>query len=229
MALLKKAEELKDSENWEEVTALMKQIQAEWKTVGHVPRRHSDKIWKAFKKACNHYFDRYHNFRKSGSVADQQIAQQKSEIIDSLLQLDVEKTKDKDTAIGALTEILDRWYKLPKTDSDHRAINGKFFRSFEKACKKSGLSQDEMELLRFNNRIEHLSEDNEAGLTKERIYLTKKMEELKDEIRQLENNIQFFNVSDPNNPLFVEVKNNIERHRNELEVVKEKLKTIKSL
>lgn len=41
----------------------MKQIQAEWKTIGHVPRKFSDDIWKRFKNACNHYFDRLHNIQ----------------------------------------------------------------------------------------------------------------------------------------------------------------------
>lgn len=227
MALLNKAEELKDSEDWDKVTPLMKQIQAEWKIIGHVPRQHSDKIWKAFKKACNHYFDRFHNFRKAGSQVDQEIASQKSEIIDSVLQLDDKACPDKDSALKALGKVLNDWYILPRTEADHRALNGKFFRSFDKACKRLGLGQDEIEMLRFNNRMEHLSERDEASINKERTYLRKRIEEVKDEIRQLENNIQFFNVSDPENPLFVEVKNNIERHRNELEILKEKLKTLR--
>jgi hypothetical protein len=37
---------------------IMKKIQDEWKQIGHVPRKHSDKIWKEFKDACNHYFDK---------------------------------------------------------------------------------------------------------------------------------------------------------------------------
>lgn len=227
MLLLKKAESLKDSEDWENVTRQMKQIQAEWKTIGHVPRRNSDKIWKAFKNACNHYFDRYHNFRKAGSKADQEVASKKSEIINHLLKLDEKTCPDKESAKTELGKVLNDWYDLPRTEADHRAINGKFFRSFEKACKRLGLEQEEMEMLRFNNRMEHLSDKDENSINKERTYLRKRMEEVKDEIRQLENNIQFFNVSDPENPLFIEVKNNIERHRNELDVLKEKLKTLR--
>lgn len=227
MSLLKKAESLKDSDDWENVTRQMKQIQAEWKTIGHVPRRHSDKIWKAFKNACNHYFDRYQNFRKAGSKVDQQVASKKSEIINHLLKLDEKACPDKESAKAELGKVLNDWYDLPRTEADHRAINGKFFRSFEKACKRLGLEQEEMEMLRFNNRMEHLSEQDENSINKERTYLRKRMEEVNDEIRQLENNIQFFNVSDPENSLFVEVKNNIERHRKELDILKEKLKTLR--
>jgi len=57
-ALVDKANALKDSEDFAATTPIMKQIQDEWKQVGHVPRKYSDKIWKEFKTACNHYFDR---------------------------------------------------------------------------------------------------------------------------------------------------------------------------
>ena len=39
-------------------TNAMKKVQADWKNIGHVPRKFSDDIWKRFKAACNHYFER---------------------------------------------------------------------------------------------------------------------------------------------------------------------------
>lgn len=60
MALVERAKELKDSEDFASTTPVMKQIQEEWKQVGHVPRKYSDSIWKDFKEACNHYFDKLH-------------------------------------------------------------------------------------------------------------------------------------------------------------------------
>ena len=56
--LIQIAEDNKDSDDFKTVTPLMKKIQADWKKIGHVPRKDSDKVWKQFKKACNHYFDR---------------------------------------------------------------------------------------------------------------------------------------------------------------------------
>ena len=43
-----------------EMMNAMKKVQSDWKKIGHVPRKFSDDIWKRFKAACNHYFDRYH-------------------------------------------------------------------------------------------------------------------------------------------------------------------------
>ncbi|HAT76493.1 MAG TPA: DUF349 domain-containing protein, partial [Flavobacterium sp.] len=57
-ALVAKAKELQESTDFAVTTPLMKQIQEEWKQIGHVPRKYSDKIWIEFKDACNHYFDK---------------------------------------------------------------------------------------------------------------------------------------------------------------------------
>ena len=62
--LIKIAESIKDSEDWETSTNTFKKIQSDWKKIGHVPRKFSDDIWNKFKTACNHYFDRYHNQKK---------------------------------------------------------------------------------------------------------------------------------------------------------------------
>ena len=58
--LVEIAEQNKDSEDLETTLVLMKNIQNKWKTIGHIPRRDSDKLWKRFRGACNTFFDRYH-------------------------------------------------------------------------------------------------------------------------------------------------------------------------
>ena len=63
--LIEIAEANKESEDFSMVTPLMKKIQNDWKKIGHVPRRDSDKVWKQFKDACNYYFDRMHSQRKA--------------------------------------------------------------------------------------------------------------------------------------------------------------------
>ncbi|WP_291123526.1 DUF349 domain-containing protein, partial [Flavobacterium sp. UBA6046] len=57
-ALVAKAKELQESLDFAATTPIMKKIQEEWKQIGHVPRKYSDKIWAEFKEACNNYFDK---------------------------------------------------------------------------------------------------------------------------------------------------------------------------
>ena len=83
-ALVEKAESLKDSEDWDITSEVMKQIQAEWKTIGHVPRKYSDKIWKKFKDACNHYFDRLHGVQDEANKDQVESFNKKKELLENL-------------------------------------------------------------------------------------------------------------------------------------------------
>jgi hypothetical protein len=58
-ALCERAEALSDSTDWESAAAEMKQLQAEWKTVGPVRRTKSEAIWGRFRGACDRFFERY--------------------------------------------------------------------------------------------------------------------------------------------------------------------------
>ena len=52
------AEGLMESTEWKNATEQMKKLQEEWKTIGPVPKRHADKIWKRFRAACDTFFNR---------------------------------------------------------------------------------------------------------------------------------------------------------------------------
>ena len=55
--LLAKAEELKNSQEWQETTQAFIELQAEWKKIGPVARKYSDDIWKQFTAACDAFFE----------------------------------------------------------------------------------------------------------------------------------------------------------------------------
>ena len=82
--LLNLAISLKDSEDWETTTPEMKRIQREWKQIGHVPRKFSDKIWNEFKQACNQYFDRLHASRNKAYEAEMSNFEKKSKLLNEI-------------------------------------------------------------------------------------------------------------------------------------------------
>ena len=95
---------------------------------------------------------------------------------------------------------------------------------------KLSLSKKDSEMMRFSNRMDQLSSmDDSRKLENEKIFLIRKIDEVQGEIFQLENNIQFFANAKKENPLVLEVKKNIERHRESLEMWKEKLKQVRSI
>ncbi len=84
LILVEQAESLKDSDDWAMATEVFKKVQSEWKKIGHVPRRDSDKIWKRFKDACNHYFDKLHEKQNDVDKDQSAIIDKKKEFMDSL-------------------------------------------------------------------------------------------------------------------------------------------------
>lgn len=85
-------------------------------------------------------------------------------------------------------------------------------------------------MLRFANRIDHLAQsDDKRKIDSEKVFLMRKIDEVQGEIFQLENNIQFFANAKKDNPMVAEVRKNIEKHKEELGILKEKLKQIRQL
>jgi dynactin complex subunit len=84
--------------------------------------------------------------------------------------------------------------------------------------------------MKFSNRLEQLSEGNDQrAIANEQIFIRRKIDELNNEINQLENNIGFFNNAKGNNPFIKEVQKNIEKHKEELQTWKDKLKKLNTI
>lgn len=223
-ALLEKAQALKDSADWESATPEMKRIQKEWKQIGHVPRKFSDAIWEDFKKACNHYFDRYHASKNEAFKHEQENYEKKLALMDRLKSYTLSGKKKKD--IEDIKAWVEEWKSLGKVPYARKNINSKFNKIIEALYKKSGISLAETELMKYGNKIEQLANsDNERAIAHERTFIRRKISEAKSELRQLENNLEFFNTSDEN-PLMKEVLKNIERHKSALATWQAKLKQL---
>jgi hypothetical protein len=226
--LVKVAEEHKDSEDFKATTPLMKKIQADWKKIGHVPRKDSDKIWKKFKAACNHYFDRLHASRNEENKEENEAFDQKRELLDKLKN--VELTGDRKKDLPTIKNFIEEWKKLGRVPHNKRYIEGKFNKALDQAFDKLDLDKKQSEMLKYENKVQALEDsDDSRKLNNEHYFLTKKIEETKAEIRQLENNLQFFSNVDDKNPLVQEVHKNIKNHKEQLKIWKEKLEKVKSL
>ncbi|HEU4497561.1 MAG TPA: DUF349 domain-containing protein, partial [Flavobacterium sp.] len=228
LALVERARALKDSEDFAATTPIMKQIQEEWKQVGHVPRKYSDTIWKDFKEACNHYFDKLHSKRNEAEAEEMEAFEKKKSYLEALR--DFTLSGDHKTDLEAIKAHIENWKGFGKVPQARRHIEGKFNKILDALFDKLSLSKKDSEMARFNSRIDQLSDsDDTRKLENEKIFLIRKIEEVQQEILQLENNIQFFTNAKKDNPMVLEVKKNIERHKESLEMWKEKLKQIRKL
>lgn len=228
-ALIEKANQLKDSEDFVATTPIMKQIQEEWKNIGHVPKKNSDAIWNEFKAACNHYFDRLHAKRNEENQVENAAYEAKKAYLEETLK-HVELTGDHKTDLETIKSHIEKWKSFGRVPHHKRYIEAKYNKILDGLFDKLSLSKKDSEIIRYNNRITSLANSEEnTKLMSERIFLTKKIEELQQEIRQLENNKLFITGASEKNPFVAEVNKNIEKRKQDLEVWKEKLKQLDTI
>src|SRR5690554_3541228 len=227
MELVKIAEQNKDSEDFDQTTPLMKRIQADWKKIGHVPRKYSDKIWNEFKSACNHYFNRLHEAKNEYIKDELQAFEKKQNFMDSLKGYQLSGDKEKD--LEQIKSFIADWKSIGRVPKNKKNIEGKFNKVLDGLFKKLNLGKQKSELIKYGNKVDQLANsDNENLIQNERIFIRRKIDEVKSEIRQLENNLQFINADD-NNPIVMDVRKNIQKHHEDLDLWKAKLKEIKNI
>lgn len=224
LELIKIAEANKDSTDFAVTTPLMKKIQSDWKAIGHVPRRESDKIWKQFKAACNAYFDKMHESKNAASEEETKAFELKTALLESMKK--IKFSDDKKSNLKLIKEQVEAWKAIGHVPYNKRSINKKFNKAIDDLYNQLDISKKETELLKYNGKLATLSND-QRSLDNEHNFIRKKIDEVKAEINQLENNLQFFSNVEDDNPLVKEVHQNIERHKNELTLWEEKLRKVK--
>lgn len=228
MELIQIAEDNKNSEDFEVTTPLMKKIQSDWKKIGHVPRKDSDKIWKRFKAACNAYFDTLHSKKDAENQEELDAFKAKTVLLEKLKGLEFSGEKEPD--LDLIKEQITAWKAIGRVPNNKRYIEGKFNKALDEVFKGIKINKNEAELIKFDNKIDELNNASDKRyLDNERSFIRKKIDEVKSEINQLENNLQFFTNVDDDNPLVKEVHANIKNHKDQLKLWKTKLTKIKAL
>ena len=230
-ALLEKAIELKDSTDFDATTPIMMKIQDEWKTIGHVPRKNSDKIWKEFRAACNFYFENLKEQRSEINQEEEQAFEKKQELLEAAKAVTLIGQHKED--LETIKTHIEAWKTVGRVPRNKRHIDGKFNKVLDGLFEQLNGSKKESEMIRFSNRVEQLAGDDDGRrLENEKVFIIRKIDEIKNEIFQLENNIQFFSSAKnakKENPIVVEVRKNILRHKESMDLWKEKLKQLREV
>lgn len=230
-ALVARAKELQESTDFSATTPIMKQIQEEWKTIGHVPKKYSDPLWTEFRAACNAYFENLKAHRNNVDPAEAEAFEKKKAYLDSLKEFQM--TGNHKTDLEAIKGHIEQWKSFGKVPEGKRHIEAKFNKLLDVLFEKLSLSKKESDMVRFSNRVGNLSESNDTRkLENEKIFLIRKIDEVQHEIFQLENNIQFFTNAKngkKENSIVTEVRKNISKHKENLDMLREKLKKLREI
>ena len=118
------------------------------------------------------------------------------------------------------------WNELSKSIEGSKELDTRFNKILNALYKKLDFNKKEIELLKYNNKLEQLC-DNDNSLIREQIFVRKKIDELRTEILKLENNLQFFSNVKQDNPLMKEAIKTIENRKEMLLIWEEKLKEVR--
>ncbi|MFZ4670538.1 MAG: DUF349 domain-containing protein [Flavobacterium sp.] len=226
-ALVAKANELKVSTDFANTTPLFKQIQEEWKSIGHIPRKFSDKLWTDFRAACNEYFDKLKEQKNEANAEEVEAFDKKKTYIETLKSFEL--VGDHKADLDAIKLHIETWKSFGKVPFARRHIEGKFNKILDAFFEKLSLSKKDNEMVRYANKLDHLASTDSRKLDNEKVFIIRKVDEVQAEIFQLENNIQFFAKAKADNPMVKEVLKNIELKKEELVILKDKLKQLRNL
>ena len=222
MELVTQAEALKDSEDWKETSQKLKELQAQWKTIGPVSRQVSDKVWKQFRAACNTFFDRLNgqleeNYQKKEAV----LKKVESYVLDEA----------NSNAFEELKAFMNEWKELGQVPKAKKEIETNFNKIINSYFEKLKLDKKELGQLKFKNKIERFASQGDIRkIEDEQRFVHKKIQETEKELHQLENNIHFFSQSNQgSNPLIKQVEKNIKKYQRDLEQWKEKSRYLSKL
>ncbi len=220
--LCAQAESLSQSEDWKKTTDELIALQARWKEVGVVSRRHSDQIWKRFRAACDAFFERKAAHFASVDDAHTQNLTQKLALLEEMEAADV-----KAGGYEVIRNFQRRWGEIgfvPIKQKD--AIQKRYKAAVDRLFEALRGSERDRSMGRFREKISAMKGGGERRIQNERERLYNKVRQLEQEIALLENNIGFFSKSKNAETLIADVKSKIERAREEMQSTIEKVKLI---
>ena len=221
--LVTRAEALQESTDWRKATDEFIAMQKEWKSIGAIPKKYSDDLWKRFTAACDAFFDRK---KKEGSgVRNAEVAnlRAKREIIGRLSALTDEAT-DKDTAIAELRKLQDSWKEIGHVPFREKDKLYEAYRSAVDAVRDHfAIAESRARRQRFEASVNDMKGDDNK-LFRERERLVRALDARRNDLRTYENNLGFLNSkSKSGNSLMLDLERRIGRLKADIAELEEKI------
>lgn len=224
-ALVEKAEELMNSTEWRKTGDALVKLQKEWKEIGNVPRKYSEALWKRFIAACDHFFEEKQ--KATAGERNEQAAnlEQKKNIVEQLKALAEEGVED---VVQKLKDLQKQWNEVGHVPFREKDSIYKEYREIcDKLYKDLNLSQARRRLDNFKTNLASKIEKEGSSLTRERDRMMRAFENMKTELQTYENNLGFLSAnSKKGNSLVDTMKKKMEKLRDELNLLSEKIKAV---
>lgn len=223
--LVKKAQELADSTDWKKTGDKIIALQKEWKTVGVVPRKQGELLWKDFLDACNKFFEARNKANAGTRNTEHSNLAKKREVVAKLKDLLENPVENVQQALQKLTEEYNSIGHVPFKEKDN--IYKEYHEVLDKIYKDLHISNAKRRLDNFKNNLKNVAEKGSDALDNERGRLLRRYDQLRSDITTYENNLGFLNAaSKKGNSLVEEMNRKVQKLKDELELVRNKIKAI---
>lgn len=224
-ALIEKAKSLADSTEWRKTGEQLAALQKEWKQIGVVPRKVSDQLWQEFIGACNKFFDARNKANAGTRNAEHANLLKKREVVEKIKALAESKAENMQQQVQSLVEEYKAVGHVPFKEKD--ALYNSFREAVDGIYKNLHSNNAKKHLDNFRTNLKNVAEKGGEALDNERGRLMRRFEQLRSEINTYENNLGFLNAaSKKGNSLVEELNRKVQKLKDDLELVKQKIKAV---
>lgn len=221
MELVKQVEAFLQTEDFAATTPKVIALQRKWKEMGAVSRKQNDKAWKLFRKACNDYFALLDERKNKLSEVEQQAFEEKDELLKKLQSKEgLDRT--------SIDHLIEEWTKIGSVGRKTNQINSEFVAAIENSLKQLGEDKESIASFKYELKIKLMGDRTEL-IQKERSQIKQRLDKAKQEYIQLETNMEFFAKSSSENPVVNKVMKDLEKQKNIIDGLQQKLDAFKRM
>lgn len=221
------AESLQESTDWKSTSDALIKLQREWKEIGPVPRKQSEKTWKRFRKACDHFFNRKAEHFSSLDTSYEENFKAKMAIIAELEKF--EPGNDVHAAFERLKELQRKWTEIGFVPFNRKEeITNRYRNALNKEFDRLKIADEDKSILKYRTKLDGLKTNPKASrkVRNERDKFFTKIKQLESDIVLWENNIGFFAKSPNAETMIREVQDKIENAKKMIKTLEEKVRMI---
>lgn len=225
--LCAQAEALKNSTDWRKTTQEMIKLQNDWRAIGPVPRRLSEKVWKRFRGACDEFFNAKNAFFSNVGKTEAENLALKTELIKKVETF--EPSEDRAANLEVLKGFQREWMDVGHVPiKEKERLQNEFRTVINKQLDRLKISKSELQNINYRNRIEGMKEtaNAEKMMSGERVALMNKKKKIEEEIKLWENNIGFFSHSKKSAALREEFERKIAEAKDEVVTLGDRIKML---
>lgn len=224
-ALVEQAQALQDSKDWKATSEKLIALQKEWKTIGMVPKKLGDQLWNDFLTACNKFFEARNEATAGTRNEERENLEKKRGVIEELKALAEAATDNIQEKVQQLTEKYNSIGHVPFKEKDK--VYHEYREVMDRLYKELNISIARRRLDNFKNNLKNVAEKGADALDNERARLVRRYETIKQEVQTYENNLGFLNASSKKgNSLIDEMNRKVQKLKDDMNLVREKIKAI---